>query len=277
MDVVATVTGMAVHVTPGSAPGASSEAARQAAIATLRRDPAGTALLLDFDGTLAPIVEDPAAAVPLPGLAPVLTALHRRYAVVAVISGRPVAYLRQHLPASLLLVGLYGLEQARDGRVETHPDAAPWRTVIEASAAAARVELPPGVGIEDKGLSLTLHVRPRPAAARAVATWAAATAERSGLELRRARMSVELHPPVAADKGSVATGLLGGLHTACFIGDDVGDLPAFAALDAFADSGGAAVRAVVASSETDPSLLAAADLVLDGPPAALELLAALEG
>ena len=250
--------------------------APEAAVATLRAQPARTALLLDFDGTLAPIVEDPAAAVPLPGVGAALVALSHCYAVVGVISGRPVAYLRQHLPDGLHLVGLYGLERVRDGRLELHPDVAGWRPVVAEAVATARRELPAGVGIEDKGLSLTLHVRPRPDAAELVKRWAADAAARTGLLVRSARMSAELHPPVAADKGSVTAELIEGLEVACFIGDDVGDLPAFAALAAFAAAGGTAVRAAVRSDELAPEVLAVADLLLDGPPAVLELLRALQ-
>jgi trehalose 6-phosphate phosphatase len=129
--------------------------------------------------------------------------------------------------------------------------------------------------VEDKGLSLTLHVRPHPELADVTQHWADAAAARSGLHVRRARMSAELHPPVAADKGTVTTELVAGLAAACFIGDDVGDLPAFTALEAFAASGGAAVRAVVTSTEAPRHLLDAADLLLDGPPAVLDFLTAL--
>jgi trehalose 6-phosphate phosphatase len=171
-----------------------------------------------------------------------------------------------------MLVGLYGLETAVDGRVEHHPDAEPWRRVIDDVAAAAVAELPGGVVVEHKGLSLTLHVRAHPDLAGTVDAWAGAVADRTGLLVRRARMSSELHPPIAADKGTVVDGLVEGFDVACFIGDDVGDLPAFDALDRFAATGGRSLRLVVQSAETDPALLARADAVLAGPAAVLRLL-----
>lgn len=244
-------------------------------VEVLSADRRRTAVLLDFDGTLAPIVEDPAQARPPDTAADVLRTLHGAYGCVAVVSGRPVDYLQAHLPAGPTLVGLYGLESVRDGAVQVHPDAAGWRRVVDDVAAAAVAELPAGVGVEHKGLSLTLHVRPHPELAGAVAAWADAAATRTGLHVRRARMSAELHPPVAADKGTVVDGLLEGMVVACFIGDDVGDLPAFDALDRFAERGGTALRVVVESTETDPTLLARADALLAGPAAVLELLAAL--
>jgi trehalose 6-phosphate phosphatase len=242
-------------------------------VEVLRADPARTAVLLDFDGTLAPIVVDPATSTPLPGTAEAIAALDGRYRLVAVVSGRPVRYLQAHLPAGPTLVGLYGLERARGTEIEEHPDAAPWRRVVDDVAAAAVAELPGGVGVEHKGLSLTLHVRPQPELADLVDAWAAAACERTGLEVRRARMSAELHPPVAADKGTAVTALIAGASTACFIGDDVGDLSAFEALDRFADQGGTAVRFVVESPETAPELRGRADVLLDGP---VEVLAVLE-
>ena len=88
-------------------------------------------------------------------------------------------------------------------------------------------------------------------------------------------MSAELHPPVETDKGSAVAALLDGIDVACFIGDDVGDVPAFDALDAFAAGGGTAVRFVVESSELDPGLRGRADDLLDGPSAVLDVLRAL--
>lgn len=244
-------------------------------VAALRAEPRRTAVLLDFDGTLAPIVDDPADATPLPGVPEVLSELAAAYAAVGVVSGRPVSYLQQHLPAGVTLVGLYGLEEASHGEIVVHSGAEHWRSVIDDIAAAAIAELPAEVGIEHKGLSLTLHVRQHPDLAAAVAHWSTTVGERTGLHVRRARMSAELHPPVAADKGTIVAGLVAGLAAACFIGDDVGDIPAFDALDAFAADGGVAARFVVESTETAPELARRADVLLAGPPAVLTVLQAL--
>src|SRR5262249_19158482 len=77
--------------------------------------PAPAGVFLDFDGPLAPIVEVPEDARPLPGAAALLGQLAERYRRVAVVSGRPLAFLLDHLGASAghaELVGLYGLERA---------------------------------------------------------------------------------------------------------------------------------------------------------------------
>lgn len=241
----------------------------------LRAEPERTAVLVDFDGTLAPIVDDPATAVPLDGVAEVLRRLSARYGVVAVVSGRPIAYLQAHLPAGPTLVGLYGLERADGDEVVLHSDALPWRPLVDDVAAKATAELPAEVLVEHKGLSLTLHFRQHPALSGVVEAWADQVGDDTGLLLRGARRSVELHPPVAADKGTAVAAVLDGCTTACFIGDDVGDLPAFDALDRFTEGGGTATRIVVASTETDPVLRRRADLLLDGPGEVLALLEAL--
>jgi hypothetical protein len=62
-------------------------------LAPLRGDPATAGIFSDFDGTLSPIVADPELAEPLPGIAPLLEELARRYRVVAVVSGRPIDFL----------------------------------------------------------------------------------------------------------------------------------------------------------------------------------------
>ncbi|MFP5255571.1 MAG: trehalose-phosphatase [Acidimicrobiia bacterium] len=246
-------------------------------VAALRRDPARTALLVDFDGTLAPIVEDPAESRPVAGAAEALDVLAARYALVAVVSGRPAGFLRDHLGSGPALVGLYGLEQVRDGEVLVDPAVAPWRAIVDEAAAAAEAELPSEVGVEHKGLSLTLHVRTCPEHAAAVEAWAAAGAGRWGLRHGTAKMSAELHPPVEHDKGTVVSALVAQVsaRTACFVGDDVGDLPAFRALDRFAEAGGEAHKVVVASTEVAPELLAVADLTLDGPGDVLAMLRSL--
>jgi trehalose 6-phosphate phosphatase len=244
-------------------------------IARLRRDPAATVLCTDFDGTLSPIVEDPAAARPIEGAVEVLADLARRYATVAVISGRSVAFLGAWFPPSLELRGLYGLELVVDGTRHDHPTAGAWREAIDDVVAAARAAAPEGVIVESKRLSLTLHYRSRPDLADAVRALAERQAARAGLALRPARMSVELHPPVAIDKGTALRELAAGQATACFIGDDAGDLPAFTALDDLAAEGVAVARIAVKSSEVPAELLERADAVVDGPDGVLELLRAL--
>jgi trehalose 6-phosphate phosphatase len=240
-----------------------------------RAAPGRAAVCSDFDGTLSAIVDDPAAARPVAGAVEALSDLAGRYALVAVLSGRPVAFLQEHLPASLELRGLYGLEGASGGVRSVHPEAAPWREVVESVTTAAHEDLPPGVLIEPKGVSLTLHYRTDPEVAGAVLAFAGEAAARTGLHLRAARKSVELHPPLAVDKGTVLLELASGLDAACFIGDDAGDLAAFDALDDLARAGTATARVAVRSPEVPAGLLERADVVVDGPAGVVALLRSL--
>lgn len=244
-------------------------------LAPLRADPASAAVLCDFDGTLSPIVDDPASARPVDGAVDALADLARRYRTVAVVSGRPVSFLRSLLPASVELVGLYGLEWLRDGELVDHPQAAPWRAVVDAAARAAVDELPDGVLVEPKGVSLTLHYRTAPHLGPEVDAWSAHRAAADGLEVRPAKMSVELHPPVAVDKGTTVRSLAAGARAACFLGDDVGDLPAFHALRDLRAGGMATAGIAVRTADVAPSVLAAADAVVDGQAAAVDILRSL--
>lgn len=234
--------------------------------------PERSGILTDFDGTLSPIVDDPATATPLDGVPEVLDALAGRFETVAVLSGRPVAFLQRLLPPSILLSGLYGLETVDRGVRRDHPQAGSWREVIDDVAALSEARGPAGMRVERKGLSLTLHYRTRPEAEPEVRAWAERQAARSGLRTRPARKSFELHPPIEADKGTAVLQLCTGLSAALFLGDDIGDLPAFAALDRLADQGVDAVRVAVRSTEAPPALLERADLVVDGPEGAHRLL-----
>jgi trehalose 6-phosphate phosphatase len=231
-------------------------------------------VFVDFDGTLAPIVEDAAAARPLAGAVDVLAALAARYRRVAVVSGRPAGFLARHLPApGVILSGLYGLDSWQDGATVDHPDAQAWRDVVGRVADLADAELPAGAGVERKGLSVTLHVRVNPETEPVVMEWAQRAAAATGLALHQARRSWELRPPVAADKGTVVTDLADGLDAVCFVGDDRGDLPAFEALDRLANT--ITRKVAVRSDEAPPELIGAADEVVDGPDGALGLLRAL--
>ena len=247
------------------------------ALAPLVADPEGTALLFDFDGTLAPIVASPAAAQPAPGVVDLLGRLAGRYQLVAAVSGRPVDFLAAHLPRSLVLSGLYGLESVVDGVHRVRPGVERWRAAISEVADRAEAAGVEGMLVERKGLSVTLHFRSRPDADEDVTRLAAELAEATGLEARPAKMSMELHPPVSSDKGLVVRELAGGARGVLYVGDDVGDLPAFDAIAELQAGGVVAVGVAVATPELPQAVRAAADLEVDGPVGVVALLRALLG
>ena len=246
--------------------------------------PADAAVVTDFDGTLSPIVDDPTAARPLPGVVDALHELAAAYGRVGVVSGRPVSFLRDRLeldsrPATPLFVsGLYGIEWLEDGEERAHETALAFVDIVAEAADHADAAAPEGVGVERKGFSLTLHVRTGRQHLDWARSWADATAHTTGLVVHGGRMSFELRPPIDVDKGSVVTGLVGGRRAACFLGDDLGDLPAFDALDRLhAEEGADVLRVGVRSAEAPAELIERADVLVDGPAGSLALLRALLG
>lgn len=128
-------------------------------------------LFLDYDGTLAPIVEDPAAAQMGPAMQHVLTALaqHPRYHL-SIVSGRALADLRTRVGGKgLYLAGNHGLEIEGPGICYQHPEVWRLRPELDALAQAMKGDLEaiPGAWVEDKGLTLSVHFRRVPAGQRA--------------------------------------------------------------------------------------------------------------
>jgi trehalose 6-phosphate phosphatase len=232
----------------------------------------------DFDGTLSPIQQDPESVQPVPGALATLSALAAKAGVVAAVSGRPVSFLAGRLGGvrGLHLFGVYGLEYSPDGgaTVVTSPEAEPYVSAV-ARVVAEATDAFPGALIEDKRLSCTLHFRTNPSLEPAIESWAALHAEAYGLQVQHGRMVVELKPPVDTDKGAVVLRAAADLAGAWYFGDDLGDLPAFAALDELAAKrpGFHAVRVAVGTAEGRGAALAEhADLLLEAPEAVPALL-----
>ncbi|MEM7143378.1 MAG: trehalose-phosphatase [Actinomycetota bacterium] len=228
-------------------------------------------LFLDFDGVLSDIAPEPDAAVIRDGVADLLLALRERLGRVAVISGRPVGYLDAMVPDAIDIVGLYGLEWRRDGVHHTLHEAEPFRTAVRELVDMATDSFGAAV-VEPKGLSLTLHYRGDPDLAPVLKDWVVEQAERTGMEHRPAKRSFELHPPIRRDKGTALVELAEDLDPVAYVGDDLGDLPAFDGLDELAGHGVLTLRVAVDSAEAPPILRSRADVVVDGPAGAEDLL-----
>ncbi len=252
---------------------------RPTAVAALAAVPAAAALVLDFDGVLAPIVENPEASAMPAGSAASLARLAAVLGTVAVISGRPAGFLadRVRVPGVQLL-GSYGMEQVTDGRLVLAPEAQAWLpAVAEArSSLAAELGSQPGIRIEAKPVSVTAHWRQAPDHARAavlVRQAAGRAAAQTGLRLEPGKLVVELRPPIDVDKGSAVAALIAAARptAVAYAGDDLGDIPA---LRVVREAGGYAL-VVDHGGETDPRLLAVADEVFRGTPGFADWLAAL--
>lgn len=242
-----------------------------ATIALLTTDPARTALLVDFDGSLAPIVERADDARPLPAAITQLERLSGRLGRVGVVSGRPVDYLARHVPvANVILTGLYGMEHVVNGVREVDARVTPYLDAVAAAADELRTRVRPDLVEMKSGVAVTLHWRPAPELAEQCTVVARDVANRYGLGLLPTRMAIEVRPPVEIDKGTAVRQLVEGFSTAAFAGDDTGDLPAFAALT---DAVEHAARIGVHSPEAPPELVNAVDILVDGPAGLVALLA----
>jgi trehalose 6-phosphate phosphatase len=234
----------------------------------LVEDARHSVVLVDFDGSLAPIVANPALARPLPAARDALERLVPLVERVAVVSGRPVSFLLDALGLDgIVYAGLYGLERLVDGEVTVDPRAEPWLAVMAQVAHDAEAAFP-DLLVENKGrVAVTIHWRSAPSLAAQAQAFAAGLARRYDLDPPlRGRMSAELRPPVPVDKGTVTAELVSGASVAVFAGDDAGDLVAFDVLARLAESGAVAhtIRIGVRSAEAPPGIFDA-DVLVDGP------------
>lgn len=249
------------------------------ALAHLATAPKSSALFLDFDGTLSAIVADPRHARPLPDVPALLADLAAEFELVAVISGRPTSFLADALgsPQGVTLAGLYGLERALQG-----PELAAWTNVIDEVVKEAETTAPPGIYVEPKGLTATLHWRHAPAQKEWVLAFADRAAADHDLLVHEGRHERELRPPLQVDKGTVvlslAAELAGRLDNAAAFGDDIGDLPAFEALSGLTKPDGTSlyvVRVAAVDAESPRQVADAADVTVAGAAGAVALLAVL--
>ena len=226
----------------------------------LAEDPAHTALFLDVDGVLAPIVPHPDDARVPEETRGELRRLRTRYALVACISGRAGADAARVVGVpELTYVGNHGLE-LEDGADE-------WAGRLHDFLAGTTWPR-----IEDKTLTAALHYRGSPdeAAARRELDAIADRARAAGFIARYGRKVLELVPPLDANKGTAVRKLLSEqrLHRALYAGDDTTDLDAFEALEQLE----LGVRVAVASPEGPAALLEQADITVETPAELLQLL-----
>lgn len=255
----------------------------QAGLDALLADPEHALVAADFDGTLSPIVDRPDEARAQPGAVPALTALAAAVGTIAVITGRPPADAVRlgglETVPGLVVLGHYGWQRWQDGRL-TAPAPPPG---VDAARAAlpgllAEAGAADGTWIEDKTHALAVHTRRAADPDAALARLRGPLGElagRLGLAAEPGRFVIELRPP-GVDKGTALTGLVRerAARSVLYCGDDLGDLPAFAAIRALR-ARGVPGCAVASASPESPQVAAAADLVVDGPDGVVALLAAL--
>jgi trehalose 6-phosphate phosphatase len=257
-------------------------------LAPLTADPERSAVLLDVDGVLAPIVEQPDDAhMPETTRRPLIE-VAKRYGIVACVSGRRASDARRIVSlGSIAYLGSHGSEILRAGTIAPELDAElqGWTERVRAFADQAFDESLQRlrVRLEDKEAIAALHWRGVPDeddAQQAVAR-VARDAEDAGFVTHWGRKVLEIRPPVRIDKGAGIVRLLHDteLAAAVYVGDDLTDVDAFRGLDELAATGriGVAVKVGVRSDEGPPQLEQEADHMVDGTNGVRELLQTLAG
>ncbi len=259
-------------------------AAGRAGLAAILSHPASALLAFDYDGVLAPIVDDPRNSPPHPRAVAALAQVATLVGSIAVISGRPAQvvldygqFTREPGLSGLVVFGAYGRERwdARTGELVIPPP--------PAALEAVKRELPELVArygvadawIEDKRGAVAVHTRRSadPASALAALTSPISDcASRHGLHVEPGRFVLEIRPP-GVDKGQTLRSYVDerGAQSVCYTGDDLGDLPAFDAVESLRANGTPGLTVCSGSIEV-VEVARRADLIVDGPAGVVELL-----
>jgi trehalose 6-phosphate phosphatase len=252
----------------------------------LRERPEESAVLLDVDGVLAPIVEQPDDAhMPETTRRPLIE-VAKRYGIVACVSGRRASDARRIVSlGSIAYLGSHGSEVLRAGTIapELDRELQAWTRRVQAFASEAfdddlqRLR----VRLEDKEAIAALHWRgvPDEDDAQAAVERVARAAEGAGFKTHWGRKVLEIRPPVRIDKGAGIVGLLRDtqLHAAVYVGDDLTDVDAFHGLDELVSRGNieTAIKVGVRSDEGPEDLEREADFMVEGTAGVRELLQSL--
>jgi trehalose 6-phosphate phosphatase len=249
-------------------------AAGRAGLDALLNDPRHALLALDYDGTLAPIVPRPQDASPEAGAVEVVDELARHVGRVALVTGRPADVLVDlaglHAVQGLVVLGQYGVQRWEAGSLREEPSLPGLEIARRGLALLAR----DGIWVEDKRHSLVVHARQAADPQGLLAELAGPVqqvAVDSGLELHSGRLVLELRPP-GHDKGRALSTLAEGCSAVFYAGDDLGDLPAFDAVDRLRAGGVPGLLVCSGSDEGPEELRDRADLVVEGPRGIVQLL-----
>jgi trehalose 6-phosphate phosphatase len=248
-----------------------------------------TVVGLDFDGTLAPIVDDPDSAHIHPDAPEVLLDLSSAVRAIAVVTGRPARKVLAlggledvggqigDAGRELFVFGQYGFERwtSTSRRVVSPRPPRGLAGFLRDLPRVLRDADAPDAFVEDKGLAIAVHTRrlADPAGAfERLEPLIRDLAERHGMTVEPGRHVVEARSP-GTDKGTVVRTLAADLDAGgvLFAGDDLGDLEAFAAVEDLREHG-LPTLLVCSASDEESALLARSDVVVKGPAGVLHLL-----
>lgn len=255
-------------------------------LAPLKADPQNSAVLLDVDGVLAPIVQHPDDAhMPETTRRPLIE-VAKRYGVVACVSGRRASDARRIVAlGSIAYLGSHGSEVLLPGSIAPQLDGElqAWTERVQKFAREhfgeelKRLR----VRLEDKEAIAALHWRgvPDEEQAESAVKDVAEAAEEAGFTVHWGKKVLEIRPPVRIDKGAGIVHLLQDreLTGAVYVGDDMTDIDAFHGLDELLEARriGHGVKVGVRSEEGPPELEQQADAMVDGTDGVRDFLRAL--
>jgi trehalose 6-phosphate phosphatase len=247
-------------------------------LAALRAALPSALVALDFDGTLAPISPLPRDARPLGGVDQLLRDVRATGATLAVVTGRTVASLLQvgHFGAipGIVIYGTHGAERWHAGHLRA-PAPPAGLGELRVSLPGLLASVGPDLWLEDKGLSLVIHARLTPDPDRILEVLRTPVGEAvaaAGLGVRPGKEVLEICVP-GLDKGAAIRELLGDdPAAACYAGDDLGDLPAIGAVNAWAERTGRPALTVAVSASGAGPVAGQAALTVPDPQALLALL-----
>jgi trehalose 6-phosphate phosphatase len=244
---------------------------------------------LDFDGTLAPIVDDPDSAHIHPDAAGVLLDLSSVVRAIAVVTGRPARKVLAlggldevgreigETGRELLVFGQYGFERwtSTSRRVVSPRPPQGLSGFLRELPQVLRDADTPDAFVEDKGLAIAVHTRrlADPVAAfERLEPRLRDLAERQGMVVEPGRNVIEARSP-GMDKGTVVRDLAKDQEAGGFLfaGDDLGDVEAFAAVEDLREQG-LPTLLVCSASDEENALLRRSDVVVKGPEGVLDLL-----
>ncbi len=227
----------------------------------MRSEPWG--LFSDIDGTISEMVGRPDAAMVRPGCAVALDTLAHQLAAVVVVTGRDIESARRMVGGdNAIYFGNHGIERWENGTLEVAPEARPYVPRLQRVAAALNQRLDmPGVVLEDKAVSLSVHYRlaEEPDTARSVILSAVKAVDTEGwLEIREGKMIVDLRLPVAIDKGTSVQSIVREkqLRGAIVLGDDTTDVDAFRAVMRRQEGGDFTGVSIAVVGDETPSVVA---------------------
>lgn len=236
-------------------------------------------LFCDFDGTLSRIVPEPDEAVILPQNHLLLSELKKTIATVAVVSGRAGKDVARLVNIEgLIYIGNHGLERYHNNVLEVLPEAVLYKQKIKAAAEELDVQLVPGMQIENKIVTLSIHYRQTENPVEVQKFFLpiiTQTAEKHQLKLFEGRLIFELRPPTPINKGTALHSLIEEykLDGAVFIGDDITDTAAFVAARALRKSGECESFAIgVIDDGTPQSVAELSDMAVSGVEGVTEFL-----